>query len=220
MTSASPTWPREIPMFPLGSVALPGCGLPLHVFEPRYRALVMTALMSDREFGSVLIERGNEVGGGDQRVEVGTLLRILETQESSDGRWAVLSVGIERIRVVEWLPDDPFPRCIADRDPDGRVGEDFDLLRQRTLHLLNELLRRHFSANGPPPELPTLDDDPSIASFQLLSMSPLGPFDQLAALRQPDPSARLQLLNEGLESEITLLDSLASMERDDNPDGP
>ena len=62
MTDSGNVDARILPMFPLGSVALPGVGLPLQVFEPRYRALVMTSLSSDRLFGSVLIERGSEVG--------------------------------------------------------------------------------------------------------------------------------------------------------------
>ena len=56
-----------LPMFPLGTVLLPGAVLPLHVFEPRYRQLVQDCLAGEPEFGVVLIERGSEVGGGDQR---------------------------------------------------------------------------------------------------------------------------------------------------------
>src|SRR4051812_26706984 len=58
---------KPLPMFPLGTVLFPHAVLPLHVFEPRYRALVETCLHSDGRFGVVLIERGYEVGGGDAR---------------------------------------------------------------------------------------------------------------------------------------------------------
>ena len=55
-----------MPMFPLGTVLLPGGVLPLHVFEPRYRKMVTDCVESpDHEFGVVLIERGSEVGGGE-----------------------------------------------------------------------------------------------------------------------------------------------------------
>ena len=61
-----------MPMFPLGSVLLPGVVLPLHVFEPRYQQLVRDCLETDEhEFGVVLIDRGSEVGGGDSRTDVG-----------------------------------------------------------------------------------------------------------------------------------------------------
>lgn len=169
----------------------------------------MTCLTSDRMFGSVLIERGSEVGGGDQRSEVGTLLRIVDTQESPEGNWSVLAAGVERIQVVEWLADDPFPRCVADRLPDGATTADTEFLADQSLGLLNELVRRYFTDRGQPPEFPQLDDDPSLASFQLLSLSPLGPLDQLKALTLPDPSSRLRYLIECLESEITVFDALS-----------
>ena len=87
------------PMFPLGSVLVPGMILPLHVFEPRYRALVRDCTAGDGEFGVVLIERGSEVGGGDARTDVGTMARIVQADELPDGRFAVGAVGMRRIRV-------------------------------------------------------------------------------------------------------------------------
>ena len=65
-------------MFPLGSVLLPSMVLPLHVFEPRYRALVRDVLDGDGEFGVCLISRGHEVGGDDVRTDVGTVARVHE----------------------------------------------------------------------------------------------------------------------------------------------
>ena len=60
--------PRELAIFPLGSVLFPGMPLPLRVFEPRYVAMIASVLgNAEREFGVVLIERGSEVGGGDVR---------------------------------------------------------------------------------------------------------------------------------------------------------
>ena len=97
-------------MFPLGSVLFPSIFLPLHVFEPRYRALARHCLDGDQEFGVVLIERGSEVGGDDVRTSVGTVARILEAAELEDGRWVLGTVGTRRIRVRGWLPDDPYPR--------------------------------------------------------------------------------------------------------------
>ena len=97
----------RLPMFPLGTVLLPGAVLPLHVFEPRYRALVSDCLAGEPEFGVVLIERGREVGGGDVRRDVGTVARIAEVASLPDGRSALMTVGTRRITVRQWLPDDP-----------------------------------------------------------------------------------------------------------------
>ena len=86
-----------LPMVPLGTVLVPTAGLPLHVFEPRYRALVNDCLAGDREFGVVLIERGSEVGGNDVRTSVGTVARIVEAAELPAGRWAIGAVGVRRV---------------------------------------------------------------------------------------------------------------------------
>src|SRR5438477_8255812 len=120
---------RRLPMFPLGTVLLPYAHLPLHIFEPRYRALVKDVLAGDGEFGVVLIERGHEVGGGDARFPVGTVARVVQTAELPDGRWLVDAVGTERFRVTEWLPEDPYPQALiepvddeaADADPKAQA---------------------------------------------------------------------------------------------------
>src|SRR5205085_6222751 len=96
-----------MPMFPLSTVLFPYAPLPLHVFEPRYRALVRDCIAGDGEFGVVLIERGFEVGGGDSRFDVGTVAQLVEAAELDDGRWLLTTVGTRRIRVATWIPDDP-----------------------------------------------------------------------------------------------------------------
>ena len=92
-------------MFPLGTVVVPGMVLPLQVFEPRYREMLQHVLAGDRTFGVVLIERGSEVGGGDVRTDVGTLARVVRAEEQPDGRWAVVALGVGRIRVDRWALD-------------------------------------------------------------------------------------------------------------------
>jgi Lon protease-like protein len=110
-----------MPMFPLGTVLLPGVVLPLHVFEPRYQQLVRDCLdaTTHPEFGVVLIDRGSEVGGGDVRSDVGVVARILQVAAMDAGRFAIISVGTRRIKVTQWLPDDPYPRAEVEDWPDG-----------------------------------------------------------------------------------------------------
>lgn len=208
MTANVAGWKRELPMFPLGSVALPGVALPLQVFEPRYRALVMTCLTDDRLFGSVLIDRGSEVGGGDQRGDVGALIRIIQSEELPDGRWAVVGVGIERLRVAEWLPDDPFPRCIAEAWPDGEPTNQTAELVGRTLDATLGLMVRLGVDRSELGSRPELDPDPSIASFQLAALSPLGPLDRLQALETADPDSRLRFLLASIEEQTAMLDAI------------
>ncbi|MCX6510265.1 MAG: LON peptidase substrate-binding domain-containing protein [Actinobacteria bacterium] len=204
---------RELPLFPLGSVALPGVGLPLHVFEPRYRALVMTSLSSDRLFGSVLIARGSEIGGGDQRNDFGTLVRIIEAQEDADGRWLVTGVGIERLRVHEWLNDDPFPRAVVESSPDTPNGSDTAPLLELARSLCVEVRRRTGSGADLQTIVDLLDPDPSVASFQLLALSTLGPSDQYTGLCAPTTAGRLEFLCQSLRDQLADLDAIEALHR-------
>src|SRR5215211_6921123 len=113
-------------MFPLGAVLLPGAVLPLHVFEPRYYALVDDCMAGDQEFGVVLIERGSEVGGGDVRTDVGTVARVVHVATLPGRRYAVVAVGTRRVRVTAWLADAPYPRAEVEDWPDELAGAGAD----------------------------------------------------------------------------------------------
>jgi Lon protease-like protein len=185
-----------MPMFPLGTVLLPGGVLPLHVFEPRYRQLVVDCLADDTgnpEFGVTLIERGSEVGGGDQRASVGVVARIVQVEPLPDGRYALVTVGTRRFRVNAWLPDDPYPLADVDEwhdvDPDAaelpaRVAAATDRLR--------EVLDLAARLGGASPEL-TISDDPLVASYHLAGLAPLGPADRYRLLCAASPAERLDL---------------------------
>lgn len=101
-----------LPMFPLGTALLPGDHLPL-AFEPRYQQLVHDCMAAPDgpRFGVVLIARGHEVGGGDIRHDVGTVARIVVDTELGGGHHRLECLAEERIRILRWLPDDPYPRA-------------------------------------------------------------------------------------------------------------
>ena len=100
-------------MFPLSAVLFPHASMPLHVFEPRYRELMRDCLAGDARFGVVLIERGSEVGGGDERSGLGTRGVITKSVELPDGRWVLQLEGEAVIEVEQWLPDDPYPVALV-----------------------------------------------------------------------------------------------------------
>ena len=195
--------PETLPMFPLGTVLLPGMVLPLHVFEPRYRELVTDVLAGNRRFGVVLIERGHEVGGNDSRTTVGTIAEVVRAEELEDGRWVLIAVGTDRIRVDEWLPDDPYPCAQVSGWPDGDADVEPDLLSevgdklQRVLALAAEL-----GEDVPDVDLAT---DPLTGSYQAAILSPLGPQDTQHLLAQPDGQERLAHLADLLDDQEQVL---------------
>ena len=139
-------------MFPLQSALLPDEDLPMQIFEPRYTALVRDCLSDDDpRFGVVLISQGREVGGGDVRCDVGTVARIAECMElAGSGRFVLRCRTGERIRVCEWLPDDPYPRAVVQAWPDepgGPVSADqLEELEDRVMALFERIAAaRNFS---------------------------------------------------------------------------
>ncbi len=220
MTTHGHEWPRVLPMFPLGSVVLPGVAIPLHVFEPRYRALVMTCLTDDRQFGSVLIERGSEVGGGDVRADTGTLVRLLDAEETPDGRWAVVGVGLERLRVVEWLPDDPFPRCIAEPWPDDITDDPIEPQLRATMDDLGRLLEAMSDDSSQRSEdlANALSADAATATFQLAALAPISTLDRLEALRSPNPASRLAVISGAVNERLETIRALRALEEPEPDD--
>ncbi len=112
--------PAEIPLFPLNTVLFPNGPLPLRIFETRYLDMVSDCLKHGQGFGVCLIEQGSETGKA-RTYTVGTLARIRDWSNDSDGLLNILALGSRRFRVlhmrtqhnglhfaaVEWLPREP-----------------------------------------------------------------------------------------------------------------
>ncbi len=193
-------------MFPLGSVLFPTMAIVLHVFEERYRALTRHCLAGDRQLGVVLIERGSEVGGGDVRFGVGTRARIVEAVESDDGRFGLGLVGVNRIRVDRWLPDDPYPRAEVDDLDDGAPGAGAGERRDTLQRTLRRVLALKAELGEPvAPATVDLDPDPVVASYQAAALAPLGPADCQRLLEAAGADERLRLVVALLEDEGVVL---------------
>jgi hypothetical protein len=189
---------RVVPMFPLGTVLFPHALLPLHVFEPRYRLMMQHVLRGDGEFGVVLIERGSEVGGGDTRFGVGTMARVVRAQELPDGGYALAGVGVRRVRVTRWLPDDPYPKAevVEIVEPEaGPAGAG----RARALTALEELCALYRRSDPRVPDVPAVADSPEQASYEIAALAPIGPLDAQRVLETGSAAARLALLADLLD---------------------
>lgn len=92
---------QRISIFPLtGAILYPGLQLPLHIFEPRYRALVTDALARDRRIGMIQPQRAED---GAPLFSVGCLGRIDEVEALEDGRFNLVLVGEARFRLLREL---------------------------------------------------------------------------------------------------------------------
>lgn len=187
-------------MFPLGSVLFPHTPLPLRIFEPRYLTMVGRLLdEDDPEFGVVLIERGSEAGGGDQRASVGTMARLVNVAAGADDLH-IVGVGTERFTVTRWLDDDPHPRAEVEAlaplvwtDALGPLRTEAEAIVRRVLGRAPDAL---WDADT------ELSDDPLAASWQLAAIAPLGEYDRYTLLNSTSLGGLLrQVIDLSLDAE-------------------
>jgi Lon protease-like protein len=199
---------RYLPVFPLGTPLLPAQVLPLHIFEDRYRQLMetLTGFGGTAEMGVVMIERGSEVGGGDERVSTGTVAHLIEWDRLPDGRWVAIFAGSHVFRVERWLDDDPYPQAMAQEQAeepwepaDGPVLDAAVAAVREALHLVAELQESAASPNF------TLADDPVVAAWEVCARAPLGALDRQRLLEAVSRRARLELLCEQVDDARRIL---------------
>ena len=193
-------------MFPLGTVLLPYMPLRLRVFEQRYLIMLNDLLQGGvAEFGTVLIERGQEVGGGEQRFGYGTVAEITGLG-TADGVVGLVAEGRERFRVEEWLPEEPHPRAeVTLLPPLGWEESAASLLAEAQEHVRRTLaLASEFRDDVWPAGIET-SDDPLRAAWQLAGIAPLGPMDQLKLLRAPTVEGLLTDLIQMVDDEAQAL---------------
>jgi uncharacterized protein len=192
--------PPTIPIFPLPNVVLfPNVFLPLHIFEVRYRKMVVDALSGDRIIGMTLLRPGFEADyeGRPPVYELGCAGVITHAEPLRDGRFNIVLRGLEKFRItgedrsqpyrlahVEGLPE-PLPE--ADRAAVRRY-------RQRLEALLAAAIER--AGRGPrfPPAV--ADEDLVNALAQYLEFEPL---ERQALLERDGTLARCRGLIELLE---------------------
>jgi len=134
--------PTRFPIFPLPNVVLfPGTYLPLHIFEPRYRAMTEAALAGDEVIGMILLRAEADAMAARAPVfAVGCAGRMVEHQQLGDGRFNILLLGQSRFRVVEERTGEPYRLAVVEELPDS-VGDEASLdgLRGRLLAALSRV---------------------------------------------------------------------------------
>lgn len=182
----------ELPLFPLGTVLLPGGQLSLRIFEPRYLDLVKRCGRSGEGFGICLILAGREAGEPAIPATHGTEAAIVDFSLTDDGLLGLTVEGRRRFRVertrvrddglvlgdVQWL-EEPEPQALRDEHA-----------------LLSVLLARILDKAGIEHEGigKGLLADATWVGWRLADWLPLAPTERLALLQEPDPHARLQQL--------------------------
>ena len=182
--------PTRLSIFPLpGAILFPGLQLPLHIFEPRYRALVGDALARDRRIAMIQPQRPSE---GAPLYAVGCVGRIGEVEALEDGRYNLILEGEARFRLLRELDSTtPF------RQVEGElIAEDDEAVLSSVERAGFEREARRFAdAQGYSVDWDSVSrlDDRTLID----GVSQIAPFDaasKQALLEAPDLASRCELL--------------------------
>ncbi|SHF32927.1 LON peptidase substrate-binding domain-containing protein [Streptoalloteichus hindustanus] len=210
---------ETLPLFPLGTVLLPGASLPLHVFEPRYRQLtvdLMTEVVPDRRFGVVAIRQGWEVGADniESLHGVGCSATLREARRLPDGRFDVVALGERRFRLLD-VDADAAPYLVGTVEwlPDSTPEPEIDNAAPALAEAARAAHRRYCAIawsredwREPPPETEPGDLAHLLAADCLLSTE-----DRQRLLEQTCPVLRLRLIRRVLARESGLLGMLRAV---------
>lgn len=212
-----------MPLFPLGTVLMPGTTLPLHIFEPRYRQLtvdLVTGAVPDKEFGVIAVREGftPDDDGMAALHPVGCTAELRDVRRLPDGRYDVVTRGSRRFRLLE-LDAESKPYLIGSVEylPDVETADDTGsdaADRARMLAASARAAHRRYCAtawkNGDWTE--PADDIPLANLAHLLAADCLLPVpDRQRLLEQTSPLARLRTVRELLARETGLLAQLRAV---------
>ena len=189
-----------IPIFPLPNVVLfPNVFLPLHIFEPRYRAMVADALAGDRIIGMVLLQPGYEANyeGRPPVFAVGCGGVITHAEPLGEGRYNIVLRGLERFRITGEDNEKAYRLAHIDVLPED-VSSDHRPELRRHRNRLEALLAAAIERTGSEPRFPpaVADEDLVNALAQYIELDPL---ERQALLEQEGVLARCRALIDLLE---------------------
>jgi Lon protease-like protein len=163
--------PPSIPLFPLPNVVLfPNVFLPLHIFEPRYRAMTAEALQGDRIIGMALLRPGyeTEYDGRPAIYDIGCAGVITHSQPLADGRYDVVLHGIEKFRITSEDHSRPYRVGHVEAIPEAIPPDEVQPLRhqrQRLEAVLAAAIERVRAEPKFPPSVPDEDLVNALAQY-------------------------------------------------------
>jgi Lon protease-like protein len=203
----------RLPVFPLGTVLVPGLVMPLHIFEPRYRVLVQ-ALMdlpegAPRHFGVVASRFGQDAETVEGLYPVGCTAELREVTPYEDGRFDVVTVGHLRFRLRAFDAEagTPYHTGLVDflGEPDGDEEDELAHVAELVaLRFATYRDRLQVDQTGVP-------TDPRVLSYLVAAAAVLELPERQALLAAETTADRLQAELGLLRREIGLLDAFRSL---------
>ncbi len=193
--------PETLPVFPLpGALMLPRARLPLHIFEPRYLAMIEDCLKTSHRLIGMIQPRetpASEKRAGENRLQaIGCAGRLTGFSETEDGRYMITLSGVSRYRVKEEVQGfTPYRRCLVDWAPFARdlglAEEDPGFRREEFMGLLG----RYFSRLNLSTDWNSLKEaETELLINSLAMLCPFSPEDKQALLEAPTLETRRETI--------------------------
>lgn len=186
----------EVPLFPLRTVLFPGGPLPLRIFESRYIDMISHCMKNDIAFGVLLIRDGTESGPATTH-DVGTLARITDWYQGSDGLLGVTAIGEQRFRLLSSRRQNDGLNVgnveYIDEEPELAVPHEYGALKKILDSVLDDLGRLYESLERRP-------DDAVWLSYRFVEILPIDLEQKQRCLESSDTLARLRLVDELVHS--------------------
>jgi uncharacterized protein len=206
---------ETLPLFPLGTVLLPGASLPLHIFEPRYRQLtvdLVTGAVPGRSFGVIAIKQG--LDAAEETHEIGCSAVLREARRLPDGRFDIVARGGKRFRLLD-IDETSAPYLVGSVEwvPDGDPPDEELMLLPMLAHSARAAHRHYCSAawqHGDWDE-PAKDVDVAALPHLLAADCLLTLEDRQALLEECNPAERLRLVRILLVREAVFLRTLRAV---------
>jgi hypothetical protein len=181
----------SIPVFPLaGALLFPRAHLPLHIFEPRYRAMIRDALAGERLIGMIQPRDQKEPPA---LFDVGGLGRIAAADETEDGRYNIVLEGIGRYRIVRELKVDTLYRQVeAEPEETPEEPEPLGIAHRAELEREARLYADALGYAVDWSEISRLDDEMLVNG--IAQMAPFDVGSKQALIEAPDVGERCDLL--------------------------
>lgn len=211
---------NNLPLFPLNVVLYPQMPLPLHIFEARYREMILHCRETNSPFGVVLISDGSEVGAPSAAYSVGTTARITQFDTRADGCMDIVVEGDTRFRIEETHP--PRPYLSARVAPFWEQTTDPLLLQapfDRAAALFKTYLQHRFSRTGRVLSALQLPQEPELLSYAIASVMEIDLREKQRLLGLITTETRLVRLIDLLTEEIDAQRSLHAIEQEIEENG-
>lgn len=206
---------KTLPLFPLPLVMLPNELLPLHIFEDRYRQMLKDVEDQGKFFGVILYEPHEAFDERPALGTVGCLAEIRESETHEDGRSNILTLGIVRFRLIDYI-DTAEPYLVGDVaffEDDSDDDESLNPLADKVFSLFERMAKAAFKMSGNRGHLPEIQrTDPEALSFLITAAFNFENDKKYGLLKTTSTIERLSELKKVLDQAVGQIEESAEIQ--------